>query len=53
MKAESSHKENLPPEHLIELEIRVTIFGSTMAKVVSALKDAPVGTVLSVRTNDP
>ena len=44
--------ETLPaPQRMIDFH--GTLFGSTLAKVFSALDSMAVGAVLAVRTNDP
>ena len=44
--------EGLPaPQRMIDFH--GTLFGSTLAKVFSALDSMAVGAVLAVRTNDP
>lgn len=39
-----------PQRHL---EIRCTLFGSTLAEVAGALDGMPLGGLIAVRTNDP
>jgi hypothetical protein len=42
-----------PVEPHRTLEIRSTLFGSTLAEVAVAMNEMPTGGVLAVRTNDP
>ena len=42
-----------PVEPHRTLEIRCTLFGSTLGEVAAAMNEMPTGGVLAVHTNDP